>query len=112
MNSHVFFVDEGGQIQKHLMKAFDRKMRYFTGIDQPYGGKHVIFGCDWGQTLPIIVKSSQVTKLKMSLKLSQLWNQFTPYPLYNNEIYPDQHWRQILLQLRSGTYGNSDDGSV
>ena len=48
----------------------------------------------------------------MSLKQSQLWNKFTTYPLYNNEICPDQHWRQILLQLRSGTYGNSDDGSV
>ena len=46
------------------------------------------------------------------MKKSQLWNQFTTYPLYNNEIFPDQHWRQILLKLRSGTYGNSDDGSA
>ena len=112
MNYHVFVVDEGGQIHKHLMEEFDRKMRDFTGIYQPYGGKYVIFECYWGKTLPIIVKISQATQIKMSLKKSQLWNRFTTYPLYNNKRCPNQHWQRILLQLRSVTYGNSDDGSV
>ena len=37
LNADVFFVNEGGQIHKHLMEAFDISMRYFTGISQPYG---------------------------------------------------------------------------
>ena len=73
--------DESSQMHIFYMEAFDCLLRELTGVDAPFGGKHLIMGSDYGQCLLIVEKANQATQFKMSIKKSEIWNVFKKYRL-------------------------------
>ena len=65
MEADVFVFDESSQQHRYYVKALDRLLREFHEIDKHFGAKDVITGCEYGQFLPIVEKTSQVTQFRM-----------------------------------------------
>ena len=110
--SDVIVLDEGSQFHKYYIEALDRLCKEIMGNNIPFGGKHVIIGSDFGQTLPIVEKASQATQFRMSIKKSYLWSKFVKYKLIVNERCRDEEWKNILLQVRSGEFESDQDGNI
>ena len=46
--------DEAPMAHRYLLEALDRTLRDVTQLDQPFGGKVIVLGGDFRQTLPVI----------------------------------------------------------
>src|SRR5699024_8458402 len=58
--------DEISMVPKCALKAVDQLFRDLTGCtDVPFGGKCVIVGGDFGQTLPVVKNGSRVDVINM-----------------------------------------------
>ena len=64
MEVDVFVFDESSQKHKYYLEAFDRLLIQLTGINLPYGEKHVVMGNDYGQCLPIVEKKVRGPKMQ------------------------------------------------
>ena len=60
--SDVIVLDKGSQFHKYYIKALDCLCQEIMGNNILFGGKHVVIGSDFGQTLPIVEKASQATQ--------------------------------------------------
>ena len=106
-------LDEGSQFHKYYIEAFDWLLQDIMGNKElPFGGKHVIIGSDFRQTLPIVEKESQATHFRMSIKRSYLWAKFQKSRLISNERCRNEEWKNILLKIRSGEYESDEDGNI
>lgn len=59
-------------------------MRDITGIDRPFGGKTMIFGGDFQQTLPVIPRGSREDIVAACLQKSYLWEHIRVLELREN----------------------------
>lgn len=72
--------DEAPMTHKYAFEALDRSLRdiiFCTDLDsytKPFGGKTVILGDDFRQTLPIILQGSRQDSVSAAIKRSYLWN--------------------------------------
>ncbi|XP_076951543.1 uncharacterized protein LOC143624937 [Bidens hawaiensis] len=77
--------DEAPMNDRRCFKSLDRSLRdLFNCKDKPFGGKSVLLGGDFRQTLPIISKASKSTILASSLPRSYLWHSFKVSKLTDN----------------------------
>lgn len=77
--------DEAPMNDRKCFESLDRSMKdLFDNIHQPFGGKSILLGGDFRQTLPVIPKSSKSTILASSLPRSYLWKYFKLYKLNEN----------------------------
>ncbi|XP_076956132.1 uncharacterized protein LOC143631176 [Bidens hawaiensis] len=77
--------DEAPMNDRRCFESLDRSLRdLFNCEDKPFGGKSVLLGGDFTQTLPIISKASKSTILASSLPRSYLWHSFKVYKLTDN----------------------------
>ena len=53
--TNLFIIDEASMLSKHQFEAIDRLLRDIAGNDVPFGGKIVLLGGDFRQTLPVPV---------------------------------------------------------
>ena len=66
------------------LHVIDRMLRDITGNDVPFGGKIMVFGGDFRQTLPIIPRASNTMILENCIISSSLWPLFQRFKLTNN----------------------------
>ena len=82
--------DEAAMGNKYHLEALDLTLRDFMGsidprlTDVPFGGKTIILGGDFRQTLPIVKFSSRAQTVDMALTRSHLWSNFKSYKLREN----------------------------
>lgn len=57
-------------------EAVERTLRDLRNNDNPFGGVTVVFGSDFRQILPVIVKGSRPKIVDACLRKSLLWNYF------------------------------------
>lgn len=105
---------------RKCFESLARSMKdLFGNIHQPFGGKSILLGGDFRQTLPVIPKSSKSTILASSLPRSYLWKYFKLYKLNENmclqrsNLNPqDQHmistFSSWLLDVGDGKEGTPD----
>ena len=65
--------DEASMSSKLIVDAVDRGLRDITGKELPFGGKLVVFGGDFRQTLGIVDGNQRAAEVNNCLKLSLLW---------------------------------------
>lgn len=68
--------DEVPMTHRFAYEALDRTLRDLTDIDEPFGGKVILFGGDFRQTLPVVPRGSKEAVVKASIKKSALWTCF------------------------------------
>ena len=103
-DTDVFFIDEASSINKHALHAIDRVMRDITNSNMPFGGKIVVMGGDFRQTLPVVRNAHIAQIIEISLKCSPLWSLFSKFALtVNMRAAPDEKlFAKWLLQIGDG----------
>ena len=71
----------------------------------PFGGKKILFGGDFRQYLPVILRGSRAEIINSTLKSSYLWTDMTKLELTTNmrmNNANDNEYRQFLINLDNG----------
>ena len=66
--------DEAPMTHRHAFEAVNRLFQDIHGNKKPFGGITFIFGGDFRQILPVVVKGSRAQTVGASLKASKLWD--------------------------------------
>jgi len=66
--------DEVGAQHRHAIKALDRTLRDVQNNESLFGGLTTIFGGDFQQTLPVVVRGSREETVDATLIHSELWD--------------------------------------
>jgi hypothetical protein len=82
--THVFIIDEASMVSKDILKIMDQTLREVMNSNVPFGGKLMLFGGDFRQTLPIKEKATPQQLIQLSLKGSDLWKDFKIFKLTKN----------------------------
>ena len=81
--------------------------------DEPFGGKVVVFGGDFRQTLPVIEKVSRDTLVKSSIVNSVLWPTMCKLTLKENmRARLDPIFSSFLLRIGEGLETTDEDGQI
>lgn len=111
--------DEAPMSDRRCFESIDRALQDILGCpDIPFGGKSVLLGGDFRQTLPVIPKASKSETINFSLPRSYLWRFFRVFKLSENmrlkrpnltaEEKADISWfSSWLLQVGDGQLGTS-----
>ncbi|XP_071740567.1 uncharacterized protein [Rutidosis leptorrhynchoides] len=84
-NIDLIVWDEAPMNDKHCFEALDRSLRDILGNTEEYfGGKSVILGGDFKQTLPILTKGGKLAILGACITTSHLWQRFKVFILAEN----------------------------
>ena len=104
--------DEATMSSKLIVHAVDRALRDIMGNDRPFGGKLVIFGGDFRQTLGIVDGGNRAVEVNNCLKMSPLWAAMEKRKLTRNmrvETNMDAEnrerlrtWSNMLLEIGEG----------
>ena len=109
--------DEALMQSRLTHEALDRTMRDLCDNEnQPFGGKTVIFGGDFYQTLPVVPRGSQADIVSLSLPRSYLWQSMQILTLrVNMRLLKDSHeerpFADWLLSVGRGD-NISNDGTI
>lgn len=106
--------DEAGMQHRYAPEAVDRTLRDLRNCDQPFGGITVVFGGDFQQILPVVVKGTREEIIAASIQRSYLWPHIEILRLRRNmrlEQDPGAwDFSEWLLDVGHGR-GANDDGS-
>ncbi|XP_022041881.1 ATP-dependent DNA helicase pif1-like [Helianthus annuus] len=77
--------DEAPMNDRSCFESLDKSLQdLFNNPNIPFGGKSVLLGGDFRQTLPIVPKASKALILASTLPNSHLWKHFKIYQLSQN----------------------------
>ncbi|XP_074300018.1 ATP-dependent DNA helicase PIF1-like [Silene latifolia] len=99
--------DEAPMTHKHSFEAVDKSLKDVMRVVDArnatllFGGKVVVFGGDFRQTLPVVQKGSRADIVHASLCSSYLWSSY--------EIRKFSEW---ILEIGDGLAGGPNDGEV
>ncbi|XP_035713810.1 uncharacterized protein LOC118438127 [Folsomia candida] len=100
--------DESTMASVHALHCIDRLLKEIMGNDLPFGGKVLLLGGDFRQTLPIIPHGDAVAIVQASIKFSHLWRKFQILKLNNNVRSLDKEYSDWLIKLGNGELTNID----
>ena len=96
----------------HIIEAVDCSFRDLCDSNKPFGGLTVVFGGDFQQILPVIVKGSRAQIVQASMRRSRLWRDITILHLHQN-IHLNTHIEEkanfARWQLQVGHGEHTDD---
>ncbi|XP_076918697.1 uncharacterized protein LOC143579202 [Bidens hawaiensis] len=83
--SLIIIWDEAPMNDRRCFESLDRSLKDLLNNDsQLFGGKSVLLGGDFRQTLPIKRKASKTTTISLSLPRSYIWKSFVMFRLTEN----------------------------
>ena len=101
--SSLIIWDEASMARRENIESLDLLLRDLCLPDVPFGGKVVVFGGDFRQTVPIVPKKSQQEMIGYNLLSSHLWPLFTRFELtVNMRAREDLEFSRFLLALGNG----------
>ena len=104
--------DEAPMQHRHVMEAVDRTFRDLRNSDKPFGGLTVVFGGDFQQILPVVIKGARPQVVGACLQRSRLWSDITVLHLHQN-MHLNTHIQEeanfAKWQLEVGHGEHTDD---
>ncbi|XP_074299006.1 uncharacterized protein LOC141630009 [Silene latifolia] len=95
--------DEASMAKRQNAESLDLLLRDLCDADHLFGGKVVVFGGDFRQTLPILPRKSQREVVEASLVRSPLWPKLVKFRLTENiRAHTDPEFAEFLLSLGNG----------
>ena len=104
--------DEAPMQHRHIMEAVDRSFRDLRNPDKPFGGLTVVFGGDFQQILPVILKGSRAQVVGACMQRSTLWSHITVLHLHQNmrlNTHIEEEANFARWQLEVGRGEHTDD---
>jgi hypothetical protein len=102
--------DEAPMQHKYNMEAVDRSLRDILNTpDKAFGGLTFVFGGDFKQILPVIIKSGRAQTMGASVRRSRLWGYFEVLHLQQNmrlntEIEAEANFAKWQLEVGEGKH--------
>ncbi|KAL3844193.1 hypothetical protein ACJIZ3_001596 [Penstemon smallii] len=95
--------DEASMANRFSIEALDLTLADICDKSEPFGGKIVLFGGDFRQTLPIVVHGSRDALMEASFVSSKLWEGVTRLRLQDNmRAKEDPLFTSFLLEIGNG----------
>ena len=102
----LIIIDEVTMLPKEGLRCIDAILRELLKVDKPFGGKVIVIGGDFRQTLPVVPHGSKVEIIETCIKSSPLWRHFRKVSLKTNMRSNGQNeFNNWLLEVGSGTSG-------
>ncbi|XP_027174539.1 ATP-dependent DNA helicase PIF1-like [Coffea eugenioides] len=96
--------DEAAMAKKYAIESLDRLLRDLLNSDCIFGGKVLVFGGDFQQTLPVVRKGQREYYVSASLVNSYLWPHLQKIRLTENmRARSDPSFSDFLLKIGNGT---------
>jgi hypothetical protein len=108
--------DEAPMQHKHNMEAVDTTLRDILNTsDKPFGGLTFVFGGDFKQILPVIIKGGRAQIVGASIRRSRLWGHFDILHLEKNmrldtAIEAEANFAKWQLEVGEGKH--TDDQTI
>uniref|UniRef100_A0A8I6Y0K2 ATP-dependent DNA helicase n=1 Tax=Hordeum vulgare subsp. vulgare TaxID=112509 RepID=A0A8I6Y0K2_HORVV len=106
--------DEATMTKRQAVEALDNSLRDIMGrLDRPFGGKTVVFGCDFRQVLPVVRRGSRGQIIDATLRSSHLWKGMRLLRLVTNmRAHNDTWFADYLLRVGNGTEEADEHGNI
>ncbi|XP_021953640.1 uncharacterized protein LOC110850511 [Folsomia candida] len=98
--------DEATMASANALHCIDRLLKEIMKSDLAFGGKVLLLGGDFRQTLPIIPHADAVAIVQASIKFSHLWRKFQVLKLDSNVRSTDIEYSEWLMKLGDGELTN------
>lgn len=83
-HARIVIFDEAPPLHRHCIEAIDRSLQDLFGNNKIFGGLTFLFGGDFQQTLPVIVKGTRPDIVNACIQQSYFWKQLTILKLEEN----------------------------
>ena len=82
--SVLIIIDEITMFPKEGLRCIDMLLRDLMNSNLPFGGKAIVIGGDWRQTLPVVPKGKRTDIVEACIRSSPLWLLFETISLVSN----------------------------
>ena len=101
--------DEAPMQHRHIHEAVDRTFQDIRRSDKPFGGLTIVFGGDFKQILPVIVKGSRPQIVGACIQKSQLWRsvkvlKLTENMWLNTQVEAEKNFAKWQLEIGHGKH--------
>lgn len=112
LSTDLFIIDEAPAAIRYAYEIMDRLLRDLTKNEHlPFGGKIIVAGGDFRQTLPIQKNANRPEIISLSMKNSPLWIHFQQFTLTQNmrTLPSETDFSNFLLKLGNGELNDEKD---
>ncbi|KAL3813122.1 hypothetical protein ACJIZ3_014390 [Penstemon smallii] len=103
IESSLIIWDEASMANRHSIEALDKMLQDLCDNKTVFGGKTVLFGGDFRQTLPIILHGTREDMIGASIVSSRIWKHVIRLRLSENmRAKEDPNFTSFLLKLGNG----------
>lgn len=106
----LIIIDEAAMLMCHALRCINILLQEVMGNKTPFGGKVLILGGDFRQTLPVVPRGGKADIIAASIKSSPLWRHFKVMKLSTNMRSKGQdEFNEWLLKIGDGKLSSGDD---
>nr|XP_027122232.1 uncharacterized protein LOC113739192 [Coffea arabica] len=111
--SKLILWDEASMAKRDTIEAFDELLKDLMDSDLPFGGKVIVFGGDFRQTLPVIEQATKQVLVQSTFPMSPLWPKLHKIRLVQNmRAMFDPEFSRFLLRVGEGREPIDDEGEI
>jgi hypothetical protein len=109
LHTDLVIWDEAPMQHCHIMEAVDHSFRDLRDPDKPFGGLTVVFGGDFQQILPVILKGSRAQVVAACMIRSILWSHISVLQLHQNmrlniQVEEEANFARWQLEVEHGQH--------
>jgi len=101
--------DESTMAPSLALAAVNKLLKEIMNTNKPFGGKTVLLGGDFRQTLPVVPHGSRSAIVEASLKFNELWDKFQILKLTNNVGSVDKQFSDWLINVGDGAIESASE---
>ena len=98
-HAKMLIFDEATMAPHNAIACINRLLQQIMRNNNPFGGKIIILGGDFRQTLPVVPHGSRSAITKASIKFNNLWNYFNILKLTSHVRSVDPTFSDWLINL-------------
>uniref|UniRef100_A0A8C5M2A9 ATP-dependent DNA helicase n=1 Tax=Leptobrachium leishanense TaxID=445787 RepID=A0A8C5M2A9_9ANUR len=102
----IIIWDESTMAPSNALRCVDKLLQELMKNNKPFGGKTIILGGDFRQTLPVVAHGSRSAIVESSIKFNSLWDKFKIIKLQTNVRSVDPEFSSWLINLGDGKLTN------
>uniref|UniRef100_A0A8C5PJF9 ATP-dependent DNA helicase n=1 Tax=Leptobrachium leishanense TaxID=445787 RepID=A0A8C5PJF9_9ANUR len=95
----IIIWDESTMAPSNALRCVDKLLQELMKNNKPFGGKTIILGGDFRQTLPVVAHGSRSAIVESSIKFNTLWDKFKIIKLQTNVRSVDPEFSSWLINL-------------
>lgn len=109
-NSKLIIIDEVSMLLRFSLVYINRLLQNIMSNTYPFGGKAIILGGDFRQTLPVVINGSRSMIVENCIFSDEIWCSFRKYRLSKNmRVLNNEKHKKWIERIGNGEICNSDN---